>query len=102
MNLKQIGKIDQTWLNMGADVAIPINLGTLKSWTCTNAVQGNAKGIVQGWNCFQIALAYNPNNTSVQYMELLCESENTTNYNFFGTSYAYSNGTILTYGSTHL
>jgi len=91
---------DQTWLNMGVDVAIPINLGMLKSWTCTNAIQGNAKGIVKGWNCFQIALAYNPNNTSVQYMELLCESENTTNYNFFGTSYAYSNGTILTYGST--
>ncbi len=87
---------DQTWLNMGVDVAIPINLGILKSWTCTNAVQGNAKGIVKGWNCFQVALAYNPNNTSVQYMELLCESENTTNYNFFGTSYAYSNGTILT------
>lgn len=90
---------DQTWLNMGGDVAIPLNLGMLKSWTCTNAVQGNAKGIVKGWNCFQVALAYNPNNTSVQYMELLCESENTTNYNLFGTSYAYSNGTILTYAS---
>lgn len=91
---------DQSWLNMGADVAIPINLGTLKSWSCTNAVQGNAKGIVKGWNCFQIALAYNPNNASVQYMEILCESENVTNFNLFGSSYAYSNGTILTYGST--
>lgn len=91
---------NQTWLNMGMDVAIPINLGTLQSWTCTNAIVGNAKGIAQGWNGFQIALAYDPNNSPIQEIVLMSESENVENYNFFGNTYAYSNGTMLTYGST--
>lgn len=97
--LKFVG--NQTWLNWGVDVAIPTNLGMLQSWTSTNAVQDEAKGIVNGWNCFQITLAYNPNNVSGQYMEILCGSDNTSIAHFFASTYAYSNGTIMTYGSTN-
>ncbi len=78
-----------------------VHLGMLQSWTSTNAVQDAAKGIVYGWNCFQIALAYNPNNVSGQYMEILCGSDNTSIAHFFASTYAYSNGTIMTYGSTN-
>lgn len=90
---------DQTWLNFSVDMAIPINLGKLKSWSCTNISQNPAKGIALGWNCFQIALAYNPVDVPVQNLNIICESENETSYNFFGDGYSYSNGTILTYGS---
>lgn len=91
----------QTWLNMGAEVAIPTNLGQLKSWVCTNAVNHLSKGIINGWNCFQVPLAYNPTNSGSQYIEMYSESSNIADVNLFGTGNAYSQGTILTYGSNN-
>lgn len=89
----------QTWMNLGVDVAIPINLGKLVSWKSSNAVTPGNKGIQAGWNCFQIPLAYNPNNTGAQYIEITSESLNIGTYNLFGNSYSYSKGTLLTHGS---
>ena len=89
----------QTWMNIGAEVAIPINLGKLESWKCSNAVTPGNKGIQTGWNCFQIPLAYNPNNNGAQYIEITSESLNIGTYDLFGSSYSYSKGTILTHGS---
>lgn len=90
---------DQKWLNHEAEIAIPINMGSFETFVSTNAVLGQAKGFVQGWNCFQMTLAYDPNPNSVQTINILGSSDNVTQYNFFGDSYAYSNGTILTYAS---
>ena len=89
----------QKWLNMGMDVVIPINLGELESWASTNAVMGSSKGFFNGWNCFQIALAYDPDPLPYQYISIIGETENVINHYFFGDTYAYSEGTILTYVS---
>lgn len=91
----------QKWLNATNEVAIPINLGSLDTFTSSNTVQQQNKGLQIGWNCFLVPLSYNPEDNENQSIEISSLSSNITNVSLFGNDYSYSSGTIVTYGSNN-
>lgn len=91
----------QKLLNITPEIAIPINIGEINYWACTNAVTAGNKGFAQGWNCFQTTFAYDPNNYTDRRIEINSHLLNTTDANLLGENNSYSKGTILTYGSAN-
>ena len=54
-----------------------------------------------GWNCFQVQLAYDPEDNTNQIFTINSNILNTTNVNLFGEEQSYSNGAILSHGSSN-
>lgn len=91
----------QKLLNATADVTIPINVGELSYWRCSNPSTGNELGMRWGWNGFQVMLSYDPNKMSSLILDIISQSGNISNVDLFGDFNGYSKGTITSYGSTN-
>ena len=91
----------QALFNHTGELALPINLGKVNYWGCTNAVKLDNKAFATGWNGFQVQLSYAPNTDSGHLIDISSHCLNTADVNLFGTNYSYSGGTILTYGSSN-
>lgn len=91
----------QALFNHTGELAIPINLSTINNWGCTNVVRAENKAFYLGWNGFQIQLAYTPNTNSGYLIDVSSHCLNTADLDLFGSNYSYSEGTILTYGSSN-
>lgn len=91
----------QALFNHTGELAIPINLSKVNHWGCTNVVKAENKAFYLGWNGFQIQLAYTPNTNSDNKFDVNSRCLNTADLNLFGSNYSYSEGTILTHGSSN-
>lgn len=91
----------QALFNHTGELAIPLNLGKMNYWACSNVVRPEHKPFPLGWNGFQVQLAYTPNTDTGYMIDVSSHCLNTADLNLFGLNYSYSEGTILTYGSTN-
>lgn len=91
----------QQFLNHTSELAIPQNTGNLLYWGCSNGVKQGNKGFMVGWNGFQIQLAYSPNSTDNYALDISSNVLLNGKMDLLGTSKSYSQGTILTHGSTN-
>lgn len=89
------------WLNHTGEVSVPTALGKVNYWASTNLVSLENKGFQMGWNCFQVQLAYDPEDNANQLFTINSNVLNTTNVNLFGEEQSYSNGAILSHGSSN-
>lgn len=86
-------------LNMVNDIADPIDKNETHSWLGTNMVVAPSKSFSDGWNCFQLPLAYAPRDNSESFLAIRNYNTNEAIVSMFGTNNSYSSGTILTKGS---
>lgn len=91
----------QKFLNHTSELAIPQNTGNLLYWGCSNGMKQGNKGFMVGWNGFQIQLAYSPNSTDDYALDISSNILLNGEMDLLGTSKSYSQGTILTHGSTN-
>ena len=91
----------QALFNHTGELAIPLNIGKMNYWACSNVVRPEHKPFPLGWNGFQVQLAYTPNTDTGYMIDVSSHCLNTADLNLFGLNYSYSEGTILTYGSTN-
>lgn len=91
----------QSFLNHTGELSVPIDLDKIEYWGCTNAVSAANKAFMLGWNGFQVQLAYAPNQLSNYAFDISSHCLNTADLSLFGDEYSYSEGTILTYGSSN-
>ena len=91
----------QGFLNQVEELSIPVDLGKLENFACTNAVRADNKAFARGWNGFQISLAYAPNDMSDYVLDISSHCLNTVDVSLFSDSYSHSEGTILTAGSSN-
>ena len=89
------------WLNHTGEVSVPTALGKVNYWASTNLISLENKGFQMGWNCFQVQLAYDPEDNTNQIFTINSNILNTTNVNLFGEEQSYSNGAILSHGSSN-
>lgn len=88
--------------NAVKDFPLPAEMGTDTNWTTTNFVKNETKGFVRGWNCFQILLTYDPNeNTSNRQLEITTHNLNQANIDLFCNLAGYSQGAVITHGSSN-
>lgn len=85
-------------LNMINDIADPIDKNEIHCWLGTNMVVAPSKSFSNGWNCFQLPLAYAPRDNSESFLAIRNYNTNEAIVSMFGTNNSYSNGTILTKG----
>ena len=84
------------------DLAVPHNYNFLKYTTSSTAATSYDKGFREGWNGFQIQLAYDTsNNNSGTFIDISASTANIANVNFYGDFSSSSNGTIITHGSNN-
>ena len=57
-------------LNMVNDIADPIDKNETHSWLGTNMVVAPSKSFSDGWNCFQLPLAYAPRDNSESFLAI--------------------------------
>lgn len=86
----------QRLFNATPEVALPANIGNIVRWRCSNPSTGNSASFKVGWNVFQVQLAYEPNTTQNQFLEINTETYNITYEQLYGILQSYSTGTILT------
>lgn len=91
----------QKLLNASPELAIPANLGNISCWMGGNPSMEADRGFRVGWNGIQVLLAYDPTDSNEQRMALNTQSANIFNVNLLGDFSGYSQGTILTHGSTN-
>ena len=72
------------WLNHTGEVSVPTALGKVNYWASTNLISLENKGFQMGWNCFQVQLAYDPEDNTNQIFTINSNILNTTNVNLFG------------------
>ena len=94
-------KSPQALLNHTGELAIPINLDKVNYWQCTNTVRLENKAFALGWNGFQVQLSYTPNTDPNLLIYIDSHCLNTADVNLFGKDYSYSEGTIMTHGSSN-
>ena len=93
--------IPRPYFNHTLELAVPQNTANVNYWGCSNAVKQGHKPFKLGWNGFQVQLAYVPNITSVYTLDIDSHCMNNIEANLLGNTQSYTQGTILTHGSTN-
>lgn len=89
------------YFNHTLELAVPQNTENVNYWGCSNAVKQGHKPFKLGWNGFQVQLAYVPNITSDYTLDIDSHCMNNIEANLLGSTQSYTQGTILTHGSTN-
>lgn len=66
----------QRWLNATGDIALPLNYGDYTAWEGLNPVSENQNGFVRGWNCMQLQLAYQSEQSTNMKLQVLPYNNN--------------------------
>lgn len=93
--------IERPYFNHTTELAVPQNIGNVQYWGCSNAVKQGNKPFKLGWNGFQVQLAYAPNIMDSYTLDIDNHCMNNMEVNLFGNTESYTQGTILTHGSTN-
>ena len=92
---------NQQLLNATTEIALPADLGDISHWRSSNPSKISCAPFSLGWNVVQVQLAYDPDTPQNQFLEINTETYNITQSDLYGNFQAYSNGTVLTHGSTN-
>ena len=93
--------IERPYFNHTTELAVPQNTGNVQYWGCSNAVKQGNKPFKLGWNGFQVQLAYAPNIMDSYALDIDNHCMNNIEANLLGNTQSYTQGTILTHGSTN-
>lgn len=118
--LKVLYYLEDLWLNNGGfweltfsgvahhffnhtgELALPMNLNYPNYWNTSNATVAKDLAFRKGWNGFQVQLAYDTSNELAgTHLDITTRSANVLDVNLFGEFNGFSQGTLVTHGSTN-
>ena len=83
-------------------LSLPMDLNYANYWMSTNASTLPDAVFQEGWNGFQVQLAYDTSNdVSGAYFNILTRNMNISDVNLFADLESYSQGTLITHGSSN-
>lgn len=96
------GSQQHHFFNHTGELALPMNINYVNYWITTNASCMEDLSFREGWNGFQIQLAYDTMNEAIgSILNLVTRNANITRKSMFGEFEGYSQGTLVTHGSTN-
>lgn len=83
-------------------LALPMDINYANNYSSTNASTKADASFRRGWNGFQVQLVYDDSNdVSDAKLSIETECTNTWNVNLYGDFVGYSDGTLITHGSSN-
>lgn len=94
--------VDNQFFNHINDLSIPQNHNYLKYITSSTASNSVENGFKEGWNGFQIQLAFDTsNNTEGTVLDISASNANVANIDLYGDFNSLSTGTLISHGSSN-